>query len=84
MAKGYKVELNRQGVGQLLKSKELENRLKDIASEIARDCGSGYSYDTKMMPTRVIASVYTDTIDAMQDNYNSNTLLKSVSRYRDD
>lgn len=75
-------ELNRSGVAKLLKCKELEDGLKDIVSQMAGDCGIGYDYDTKQMGTRVIASVYTDTVDAMQDNYNNNTILKAVSRYR--
>lgn len=75
-------ELNRSGVGQLLKCKELEDGLKSIVSRMATDCGSGYSYDTKMMGTRVIASVYTETTDAMEDNANNNTILKAVSKAR--
>lgn len=75
--------LNTKGVAQLLKCKELEIGLKDIVSSMAQECGTGYAYDTKEMGTRVIASVYTDSTEAMEDNYNNNTILKAVSRRRE-
>ncbi len=50
-----KVKLNRKGVGQLLKSEDLEKGLADLAAKNAQ----GWDTDTKVMKTRVIASIYT-------------------------
>lgn len=77
MAK-VKVEMNHDGMRDLLKSPELEKYLGELAQKIAGACGEGYAWDTKQMPTRVIASAYTDTYDAMKDNAANNTLLKAL------
>ena len=73
-----KFELNYSGVGQLLKSDIMRQCVESYARDIARRCGTGYSYDTKMMGTRVIASAFADTEEAKQDNYDNNTLLRNA------
>lgn len=77
-----RIKLNYSGVGQLLKSSELKALLKAQAEEIAGRCGAGYASDTKMMGTRVIASAYTDTVEAMRDNLENNTLQKALDSVR--
>lgn len=76
--KVQKVSVSYQGVGKLLKSKEMQGGLQDLAAGIARRAGSGYASDTKMMGTRVIASAYTEDEAAMRDSLENNTLLKAV------
>lgn len=76
MSKKGRFELNTSGVAKLLRSAELQNVLGAKAAEIAGRAGEGYAYDTKMMGTRVIASVYTDTREAALDCADNNTLLK--------
>ena len=76
MSKKGKFQLNTSGVGKLLRSQELQNVLGMKAAEIASRAGEGYAYDTKMMGTRVIASVYTETREAALDCADNNTLLK--------
>lgn len=78
MANGVKVSVNYAGVGQLLKSKEMQDMLESRASEIKNRCGDGYETDTYIAGTRVIASVYTGDFDAMRDQKNNNTLLKAL------
>ena len=78
MADRLRVELNRAGVGALLKSPELEALLRERAGEIAGRCGAGYETDTAHMGTRVIASVYTGTEDAARDNAENNTILRAL------
>lgn len=73
-----KFELNTKGVGQLLKSDTMRAVLEDASSDIARRCGEGYLYDSKMMGTRVISSVYTDSFEAMKDNLDNNTILRNL------
>ena len=73
-----KVELNNKGIHELLKSQEVEDACQAEAQKIAARCGSGYATDTKDMPTRQIASVFTTTKEALKDNYDNNTLLKAM------
>lgn len=70
--------MNYKGVGELLKSRELQEYEREIAESLRAKCGPGYETDVKIMPTRAIASVYTDTKEAMVDNANNNTLLRAI------
>lgn len=72
------VQMNHDGMRELLKSPELEQFMGEQAKKLADACGEGYAWDTKQMPTRVIASAYTETMDAMRDNAANNTLLKAL------
>lgn len=74
-----KFKLNRKGVGEILKSPEALELVTGYANAIQQRCGEGYivtQYPSGK--TRVNASVYTDTSEAMQDNFENNTLLKAV------
>ncbi len=73
-----RIELNRDGVRQLLRSEDLGEKLEILAEEISGRCGEGYEHDRKLMPTRVIASVYTGTPEAKKDNLQNNTILRSL------
>lgn len=74
-----KIELNSAGIQALLKGPEVEAFIKGEADRIASNAGPGYGSDTKQMPGRVIASAYTADEQAMQDNLDNNTLLRSIS-----
>lgn len=78
MAK-IKIKLNSSGIKALLKGSETEEFIKSKADEIASRAGHGYSSDTKQMSGRVIASAYTADEEAMKDNLENNTLLRSLS-----
>lgn len=56
-----KIELNTEGIKALLKSSEMEKALDTVVKGIADRAGQGYSHDTYMAGTRVIASAYTAT-----------------------
>lgn len=71
-------ELNYAGVGQILKSEEMQNVLQAKAEEICGRCGEGYSTDVKVLNTRAVASVFPETDEAYIDNLKHNTLLKAV------
>lgn len=75
-----KVELNHEAVGELLKSSEMQELVKSYADEIAERAGEGYASDTYNAGSRVIASAYTDTEEAMEDNLENNTLLKAMGQ----
>lgn len=77
MAK-YKIVLNRRGVRQLLRSKEMKNICAERAEQIARRCGEGYESDAYTGKNRVNAAVYADTYQAKADNARNNTILKAL------
>lgn len=73
-----RIELNSAGVRELLRSDDLGEKLESLAEGISGRCGEGYEHDRKLMPTRVIASAYTDSADARRDNLKNNTLLRNL------
>ena len=75
-----KVELNHTAVGELLKSSEMQELVKSYADEIAKRAGEGYTSDTYNAGSRVIASAYTETEEAIEDNLENNTLLKAMGQ----
>ena len=52
--------------------------LESTAAAIVQRCGAGYASDRKLMPTRVISSVYTGDKRAYRDNMQNNTILRSL------
>ncbi|WP_434779957.1 hypothetical protein [Enterococcus thailandicus] len=77
MAKS-KFKLNHSGVGQLLKSAEMQGVLTEKATGIRNRAGEGYKQDTYVGKTRANAMVYADSYKAKRDNMKNNTLLKAV------
>ena len=77
MAK-VKIELNSAGFTALLKGAEVEQMVGGHAARVAANAGPSYESDTKQMPTRVIASAFTGTKEAMQDQMENNTLLRAL------
>ncbi|MFS0967962.1 hypothetical protein ACFC3P_02400 [Enterococcus thailandicus] len=73
-----KFKLNHSGVGQLLKSAEMQNVLEEKATGIRNRAGEGYKQDTYVGKTRANAMVYADSYKAKRDNMKNNTLLKAV------
>ena len=78
MSDKIRVELNSDGVRELLRSPEMAAICKEQAKAIAARAGDGYSVSTYTGATRVNASVMTETPEAMRDNLENNALLKAV------
>ena len=78
MSKDFKFELNRAGVGELLKGETMQGVLKEYASEIQGRAGVGFSTDSYVGTTRANAMVYPDTPEAYFRNLKNNTLLKAI------
>ena len=78
MSDNIRVELNSEGVRELLRSPEMAAICQAQAKAIAGRAGDGYSVSTYTGANRVNASVITETPEAMQDNLKNNTLLKAV------
>lgn len=79
MAK-IKFKLNYAGVGQLLKSQEMQTVLNSYASDMASRSGAGYEAETFVGFDRAHAVVKTVTPEARRENSENNTLLKAVRR----
>ena len=73
-----KFKLNHAGVGQLLKSSEMQGVLQEKATSIRNRAGEGYAQDTYVGKNRANAMVYADSYQAKRDNMKNNTLLKAV------
>lgn len=78
MAKRVVFKLDYAGVGQLLKSSEMQTMLSGIARAKASQAGEGYGSDCRVLSTRAVATVYTESDEAKRDNLDNNTLLKVV------
>lgn len=78
MSKQFEFELNRPGVAELMKSKNMQKILERYATRARNRAGRGYEQDLYVGRNRANASVWTVTKEAQSDNYKNNTLLKSV------
>ena len=73
-----KFKLNYAGVGQLMKSAEMQNVLEEKATAIKNRCGDGSGQDIYVGESRANAMVYPDSYAAKRDNMKNNTILKAV------
>lgn len=73
-----KFELNRKGVADLMKSASMQQVLKGYATGIKNRAGHGFEQDIHVGKNRANAMVWAATPHAHADNYEHNTLLKSV------
>ena len=76
MAKQVKFELNYQGVGELLKSAEMQKVLQEYAN--ARLPKGGYFAKVFVGRKRAAARLSAGTPEAARDNLKHNTLLKAL------
>lgn len=77
MAK-LKFELNKGGVRNLLRSKEMMDICSEYANNALGRLGDGYEVSTYSGTNRVNAEVYAETYAAKKENLKSNTILKAV------
>lgn len=70
MAK-VKVKLNTKGVGELLKSRDMEKVLQELAQQHSQ----GWETDTKVMGTRVIASIYSEDRKQISEELDSHSIV---------
>lgn len=77
MAK-VKFELNREGVRDLLRSKEMMNVCQEYANNALGKLGDGYEVTTHTGTNRVNAQVAAVTYAAKKENLSDNTIIKAV------
>lgn len=73
-----KFTLNSSGVGDLLKSSEMQTVLSEHATVVRNRCGVGYEQDVFVGRSRANAMVNAVTFQAKRDNLKNNTILKAV------
>ena len=73
-----KFKLNRAGVRELMKSQEMLDICTEYATDIRNRAGDGYEVTQYTGKNRANASVFAATKEASKDNYENNTLLKSL------
>lgn len=77
MAK-VKFELNREGVRELLRSKEMMDVCQEYANNALGKLGDGYEVTTHTGTNRVNAQVAAVTYSAKKENLSDNTIIKAV------
>lgn len=77
MAK-VKFELNREGVRELLRSKEMMDVCQEYANNALGKLGDGYEVTTHTGSNRVNAQVAAVTYAAKKENLSDNTIIKAV------
>lgn len=77
-SKLVKIELNRDGIGALLKGPETREMVERFGDEVAQRAGTGYAARTHNSGQRHICNVYAATPEARQDNLENNTLIKAM------
>lgn len=77
MAK-VRFELNREGVRDLLRSKEMMDVCQEYANNALGKLGDGYEVTTHTGSNRVNAQVAAVTYAAKKENLSDNTIIKAV------
>lgn len=78
MAKRVKVKLNIGGVGQLLKSEEVQKMLREYGSATLNRVGDGYELEEGQTLHRAKCTVRAKSYKAKRDCLKNNTLLKAL------
>ena len=73
-----KIELNSDGIRELLRSDECRAVVGEYADNAVKRLGEGYESDTYRGPGRVNASVSAVTTEAVRDNLKDNRVIKAV------
>lgn len=71
-------KLNREGVRELLQGDEMQSILGQHAAQKAAQAGVGYTSNVTVHKRRAVGYVSPETKEAIQDNYENNTLLKVI------
>lgn len=73
-----KIELNSDGVVELLKCPEMQEACLEQADRVAADCGDGFTTGMYIGKLRARAFVRAESQDAVKACYKDNVLLKAL------
>ncbi len=71
-------ELNLPGLNELMKSAEMQAVLTQAGNAVASAAGGDYGVRTHVASFVAIANVYPNSAKAAKDNFENNTLVKSL------
>lgn len=83
MFKKVEIVLNSEGVRNLLRSKEMMSVCEKEAEKIKNKVGKGYELSKYTGTNRVNVSIVATTQEAIQDNLDSDTILKAIGSLND-
>ena len=69
--KGEKIELNHDGIGQLLKSEDVQKML----AEISQQHSGGWQTDVVVLGTRAVASIYSTDYDEVGEELENHRIV---------
>lgn len=78
MSSGFRFELDREGVRELLTGSKMQKIVEECAAKKAAQAGSGYASAVHLGKKRCYANVYPETKEALHDNWDNNTLEKVI------
>ncbi len=78
MSNNIKFKLNYAGVGELLKSGEMQAVVNGLADSAANSLGDGFEAEHRIGAKRCYANVRAVTREAKKKNSETNCLLKAV------
>lgn len=78
MAKNVKFVLNREGVRELMRSKEMMTVCEQYANNAINRLGAGYEVSTLVGTNRVNAEVSAVSYKARKENLENNSILKAI------
>lgn len=70
------IELNEDGIREMLRSEEISSVCKELADAAAARAGEGYVVEQRRYPERTGYAISPETKEARLDNLKHNTLLK--------
>lgn len=73
-----RIELNSNGVRELLRSNEMREICEAYANKAGSRLGEGYAVSSMIGKSRVNASVYAESYEAKKENAENNTILKAL------
>ena len=72
------IELNEDGVRELMQSQDMMNICMEHANRALRSLGDGYKVTSFVGKTRVNAEITAETFIARRDNLQNNSILKAL------
>ena len=73
-----RIELNEEGVRELMQSSEMMQICMDHANRALSSLGSGYTVSSYVGKTRVNAEVSAESFAARRENAKNNSILKAL------
>lgn len=74
----FKIELNSEGIKELLRSSQMKAICEEKARNAIYQLGDGYAASSYTGKSRVNASVYAESHKARAENLENNTILKAL------